>query len=503
MSSLTRENIDELMKAHGLRSGYELKIMGKDDQITGVQFSKRPYVNYSVEGLPEKRSIINDGGALERLEKELVVNFGQRNRLDSAKRIVNNFKQETQRYLLPDGAQVAVPDLESEIPSLQIHRDGQELASVELNDWNLFLQTNDPKSYAAKASMISLAKQHGELIRRVGPKNNREYIEASTNRFVLPEGQNVAIARDHGTHHSVSVPGVEKPLKTYDPEFEAKFEQAMLAAGLEKHAVEFNFSMKLDWNDISDEDGYGFEPNLAEDDLLDEIRDAIQLETAYSIIGDEDIEEDKILPQIDVKLIAKGDANIVDVDYDENIPARIRLKHMTVNDMPDAWQEMSAQVLMSPEFPVSAYTLDLIKDSVKDFLVDNYSMDDESFEIEVKPSSHGLPLRGLREELTSAFEHAIAQYSILEPAQKASKLNDIVKDVLGYTAPMEQEISQGFKYGELDAPKLVSLVETTIEERMVKDMALESKPEVKPPEQDKPEQDQDITPSINQRFKSS
>lgn len=477
MSSLTRESIQQLMQKHGLRFGYELKIMGKENQITGVQFAKRSFAGASMNGLPEKRSIKNDSDAISRLEKELLITFGQRNRKDAANRILNTFKSATERYMLPSGTQVDIANMESATPTLTINQGGREIASLDIGRWDAFSRLDDPKDYSAKYAMLEMAKKHGELLRRVGSKNSREFIESSINRFVLSENDSVEIKRDHGSHHAVTVPGVDEPIKTYDPEFEAKFEQAMLAAGTEKHAVEMSFTLNLDWSDTSDEDGYSFEPNIMEDDAVDEMIEGIRLEVSYALAGDGgDVSDEALLPHIDVRVLPSGEAIIDDSDNDEYF--RRSLRHKTVNDMPLASEDVSVQILMPPEMPVSTYSLELIKEAVGEWLSDNYSLLSDTLESEVKPSSHGLPLRGLRNELEKSFDQALEQYAMLEPSQKSIKMAEVVRDVLGYTAPIEEELMSTLRSENVTGEKLVSAVEVTMEERLLKDAYPMASPEV-------------------------
>jgi len=223
MSSLTRDNIDELVKNHGLRSGYELKIMGKDNVIKGVQFARSS--SSDVAGLPSKRSIVNDDDALNNLEKELLVNFGKQNRRDAAERIVEGFNSLKERFLLPEGVSASVQDLGAGVPTLKVVKSGHELASLALDKWPTLSN--------------SLSQQN-------------------------------------------------------KPYFAPQLEQVMLSIGQDKHSVDIEFSLPLDWSDISDEDGYGFSPNLADEELINEINESIKIEVTESIIGDIDLDQDVI-----------------------------------------------------------------------------------------------------------------------------------------------------------------------------------------------------------------
>lgn len=467
MSSLTRKNIDALVKSHGLRAGYELKIMGKDDVIKGVQFASS--FSSDVAGLPSKRSIVNDDTALNKLEKELLINFGKQNRRDAAERIVKNFKSTTERYLLPEGTNVNIQSLETETPTLKIAQNGNELASLTLDDWSAFSNSNNRQKYINQSEMLKIAQQHGQHLRIAGNSNNLSAIESTLNRFVIPDGVNVSVVPDHGAHHSVLIPGVTTDLKTYEPDFESKFEQAMLSIGVDKHAVELEFSLPLGWSDQSDEDGYRFEPSLADEQLIDEINDSIKIEVVNAIIGDSNLDENVIGANIDVRMDVASEAEIEDVDFDDRVPSNVRLRHQTVDDMPGASQEFSVQILMPPEFPASSETLGLIKDSVKELLTNDYDVSDVA--ISIKQSTKGMPLRGLKDDLKVAFEQALSQYSILEPEQKSNKLNDVVKSVIGYTAPVigVQDLKSGSNGA--DAGKLASIVECSIEGNMLSELA--------------------------------
>lgn len=475
MSSLTRENIHALVQAHGIRAGYELKIMGKDDVIKGVQFANQ--FSSNVGGLPNKRSVVNDDAALKKLEKELLINFGKNNRRDAAERIVKNFNATTERYLLPEGAKVAIQSLEAENPTLKISQDGRELASLDISSWSAFALRNKQNNYVDQSAMIKVAQQHGTHLRLVGKGNDLLSIESTINRFILPEDIGVKIERDHGAHRAVSISGIPGVLKTYEPDFESKLEQTMLSIGVDKHAVELGFSLPLNWDDLSDEDGYSFSPNIADDALIEEMRESVKIETVNAIMGDMGLDDDKIASYVDVIVNANPDVDIEEVDFDENTPSNVRLRNKTVDDMPEATQAFSVQVLISPEFPASPETLDLIQDSVKELLIDGYEVDDASMDISIKQSTQGMPLRGLKKELTQALERAFSQYSILEPEQKANKLNDVVKNVIGYTVPViEADHLSAEKVN--DTAKLVSVVECSIEENMLKELASPSKPEV-------------------------
>jgi hypothetical protein len=121
----------------------------------------------------------------------------------------------------------------------------------------------------------------------------------------------------------------------------------------------------------------------------------------------------------------------------------------------------------------------LIKDSVKDLLISSYGVNSDDITINIKQSTKGMPLRGLKTDLKQAFEQALSQYSILEPEQKSNKLNDVVKKVIGYTAPVisAQHLSLG--PDGADAEKLTSIVECSIEEGMLAELAPLSSPELK------------------------
>jgi hypothetical protein len=408
MSSLTRDNIDELVNNHGLRAGYELKVMGKDDVIKGVQFTSSSSSNTS--NLPSKRSIVNGEDALNKLEKELLVNFGKRNRRDSAERIVDTFNSLKERFLLPEGISASVQSLDEELPTLNVSKDDNEIASLTLDDWPILSNSTTQKS---------------------------------------------------------------------KPYFAPQLEEVMLSLGADKHSVDIEFSLPLDWSDQSDEDGYSFAPNLADEDLVNEINESIKIEVAESIIGDMDLDPDFISNNIELKIDVASDAEIEEVDFDEQIPSNIRLRHKTVDDMPGAKQEFIVKVLMSPEFPTSPETLGLIKDSVKDLLISSYGVNSDDITINIKQSTKGMPLRGLKTDLKQAFEQALSQYSILEPEQKSNKLNDVVKKVIGYTAPVisAQHLSLG--PDGADAEKLTSIVECSIEEGMLAELAPLSSPELK------------------------
>jgi hypothetical protein len=474
MSSLTRENIHELVQAHGIRAGYELKIMGKDDVIKGVQFANK--FSSNVGGLPSKRSVVNDDAALKKLEKELLINFGKNNRRDAAERIVKNFNATTERYLLPEGAEVKIQSLEAESPTLQISQGDLQLASLDVSSWNAFAPRSKQNNYVDQSAMIKVAQQHGTHLRLVGKGNDLPAIESTINRFVLPENIGVKVERDHGAHRSVSISGVPGALKTYEPDFESKFEQTMLSIGIDKHAVELDFSLPLNWDDLSDEDGYSFAPNIADDALIEEMRESVKIEAVNAIMGDMGLDDDKVASYVDVIVKANPDVDIEEVDFDENIPSNVRLRNKTVDDMPAATQGFSVQVLIAPEFPSSPETLDLIKDSVKELLVDDYEIDDASMDISIKQSTQGMPLRGLKKDLTQALEQAFSQYSILEPEQKANKLNDVVKNVIGYTVPVI-EANHLSPDKPNDTAKLVSIVECSIEENMLKELASPPNPE--------------------------
>lgn len=474
MSSLTRENIHALVQTHGIRAGYELKIMGKDDVIKGVQFANQ--FSSNVGGLPNKRSVVNDDAALKKLEKELLINFGKNNRRDAAERIVKNFNATTERYLLPEGAKVTIQNLEAEIPTLKISQGDQQLVSLDVSSWSAFEPRSKQNNYVDQSAMIKVAQQHGTHLRLVGKGNDLSAIESAINRFVLPENIGVKVERDHGAHRSVSISGVPGALKTYEPDFESKFEQAMLSIGIDKHAVELGFSLPLNWNDLSDEDGYSFAPKIADDALIEEMRESVKIEAVNAIIGDMGLDDDKVASYVDVIVKASPDVDVEEVGFDENIPSNVRLRNKTVDDMPAATQGFSVQVLINPEFPASPETLDLIKNSVKELLVDDYEIDNASMEISIKQSKQGMPLRGMKKDLTQALEQAYSQYSILEPEQKANKLNDVVKNVIGYTVPVIEPNHLSPEKPN-DTAKLVSIVECSIEGNMLKEIASPSKPE--------------------------
>lgn len=488
MSSLTRENIHALVQAYGIRAGYELKIMGKDDVIKGIQFANQ--FSSNVGGLPNKRSVVNDDDALKKLEKELLINFGKNNRRDAAERIVKNFNATTERYLLPEGAEVSIQSLEAENPTLKISQSGRELASLDVSSWNAFAPKNKQNNYIDQSAMIKVAQQHGAQLRLVGKGNDLSAIESTINRFVLPENIGVNVERDHGAHRSVLISGVPGALKTYEPDFEYKLEQTMLSIGIDKHAVELDFPLPLSWGDLSDEDGYSFAPNIANDELIEDMRESVKIEAVNAIMGDMGLDDDKVASYVDVIVKANPDVDIEEVDFDENTPSNVRLRNKTVDDMPEATQAFSVQVLISPEFPASPETLDLIQGSVKELLIDGYEVDDASMNISIKQSTQGMPLRGLKKELTQALEQAFSQYGILEPEQKANKLNDVVKNVIGYTVPViEANHLSAEKLN--DTAKLVSVVECSIEENMLKELASPSKPEVELAEKFEPNMNND------------
>jgi hypothetical protein len=489
MSSLTRENIHALVQSHGIRAGYELKIMGKDDVIKGIQFANQ--FSSNVSGLPNKRSVVNDDDALKKLEKELLINFGKNNRRDAAERIVKNFNATTERYLLPEGAEVTIQSLDAETPTLKVSQSGRELASLDVSSWNAFSPRNEQNKYIDQSAMMKIAQQHGTHLRLVGKGNDLSAIESTINRFVLPENIEVNVERDHGAHRSVLITGVPGTLKTYEPDFESKFEQTMLSIGIDKHAVELDFSLPLSWDDLSDEDGYSFAPNIADDALIEDMRESVKIEAVNAIVGDMGLDDDKVASYVDVIVNANPDVDIEEIDFDENTPSNVRLRNKTVDDMPEATQDFRVQVLISPEFPASPETLDLIQGSVKELLIDGYEVDDASMDISIKQSTQGMPLRGLKKELTQALEQASSQYSILELEQKANKLNDVVKSVIGYTVPVIEANHLSIEKIN-DAAKLVSIVECSIEENMLKELASPSNPEIELAKKFEPNMNDDV-----------